>query len=62
MDEAICALAWVENHTTLHKQVEILYVVDGYQVTITYDSELFLGPWHGETVLLAIQEAMKHVS
>jgi len=32
-------LDWLQRNHTLHRQVEALYVVDGYLVTITHDGE-----------------------
>lgn len=53
-------LNWLERQHTLHRQVEALYVVDGYQVTITHDSEPIPGKeWHGETLREAYAKAMR---
>jgi hypothetical protein len=51
---------WIERNHTLHRKVEALYVVDGYEVTITHDDERIAGPWHGETLLDAYRLAMAH--
>lgn len=32
---------WLERMSTLHQQVEILYVIDGYLVTISSDSYVY---------------------
>ena len=53
-------LDWLERNHTLHRAVEVLYVVDGYQVEITHDDSRVAGPWHGETLREAYSEAMKH--
>lgn len=53
-------LDWLERQHTLHRSVDVLYVVDGYQVTITYDDEPIRGKeWHGETLRDAFAAAMK---
>ena len=46
-------LQWLQNNHTLHRVVEALYVVDGYQVEITHDGVRIAGPWHGETLFEA---------
>jgi hypothetical protein len=51
---------WLEAKHTLHQKVEILYVVDGYEVTLTWDDYPIPGEkWHGETLRDAITKAMK---
>lgn len=50
-------LQWLQDRHTLHQQVEILYVVDGYELTFTWDGEPFAGPYHGETLIDAISRA-----
>lgn len=51
--------AWIEQRTTLHQQVDILYVVDGYEVSIMNDRcRTVAGPWRGETVAEALRLAM----
>lgn len=61
---ALCAekdatrLNWLEAKHTLHKAVEILYVVDGYEVTLTHDGDPFSGPFHGQDLRAAIDAAM----
>lgn len=49
---------WLERQHTLHRAVEALYVVDGYEVTITHDGNRIAGPWHGETLRDAYSLAM----
>jgi hypothetical protein len=52
-------LDWLQSRHTLHRQVEILYTVGGYQVTMTYDGEPMRGlRWHGETLRDACTKAM----
>lgn len=50
-------LDWLEVNHTLHKAMEILYVVDGYEVTPTYNGNHNDGPFHGETLREAIDAA-----
>ena len=51
-------LNWMEKNHTLHRCVEILYVVDGYEVQITHD-DFPVGPaYSGETMRAAIDAAM----
>lgn len=53
-------LDWFERQHTLHRAVEVTYVVDGYSVEITYDGTPLPGKaWHGETVRQACAAAMK---
>lgn len=51
------ALGWIQKANTLHRQVEILYVVDGYTVTVTWDGYPISEDFHGETILQAISNA-----
>lgn len=51
-------IEWLERNHTLHRAVEALYVVDGYQVTITHDDHQIAGPWRGETLREAYVRAM----
>lgn len=41
---------WLENNHTLHKAVEALYVVDGYEVSITHDGNTIKGPFKAKTL------------
>lgn len=52
-------LDWIERKHTLHKTVEFLYVVDGYQVQHTHDGCEVGDAFHGETLRDAIDAAMK---
>lgn len=53
-------LGWLERNHTLHTGVGILYVVDGYNVTVGDESdETVSGPFHGDTLRAAIDAAMK---
>ena len=51
-------LEWIEANTTLHRQVELLYVVDGYECSVTHDGSVVEGPFHGETVRDALRLAV----
>jgi hypothetical protein len=51
-------IEWLQKVNTLHRQVDILYVVDGYEVTIIWDDNPISGGFHGETVAEAISKAM----
>lgn len=52
-------LDWLERCHTLHRQIEILYVVDGYQVMATYDGEpIYRSQWTGATLREACSLAM----
>jgi len=56
--DAAAQIEWLEKANTLHRQVDILYVVDGYQVTVTWDGCAISDSFHGETVAEAIGKAM----
>ena len=51
-------IAWLQKAHTLHRQVSMLYVVDGYEVTVTYDEHPISEVFHGETLREAISKAM----
>lgn len=56
---AATRLQWLQDHSTLHNFVEILYVVDGYEVSVVDESErVVLGPAHGATLAQAIDAAI----
>lgn len=57
-DLAVSQIDWLQKVNTLHRQVDILYVVDGYEVTITWDDNPVSEGFHGETVAEAISKAM----
>ncbi|MER9697693.1 hypothetical protein [Mesorhizobium sp. M0146] len=48
---------WLEDASGLHTHVEMLYVVDGYRVTLSYDYEP-IEEFHGETLREALAQAM----
>ena len=48
---------WIEQQHTLHKAVEFLYVVDGYQAQPTCDGDPVGDALHGETLRGAIDAA-----
>lgn len=50
-------VSWLENMHNLHTQVEALYVVDGYQVSLTWDCSP-LHEFKGETLREAYAAAM----
>lgn len=53
-------LEWLERWHTLHYRVEMLYVVDGYEVTITYDDTPVPGcSWKQPTLYDALREAAR---
>ena len=47
-------LEWLEEWHSLHWQVEFLYVVDGYQCTLTHDGNPIHGPYHAKTLVQAL--------
>lgn len=53
-------LDWLEKFHTLHTSVEILYVVDGYEVTVMNEDGIHeLSPrYHGADLRSAIDAAM----
>ncbi len=53
----LALLDWLETAHTLHKAVAILYVVDGYTCTLTYDSDE-IAVFHGPTMRVALGKAM----
>ncbi len=54
-------LKWLEDQNTLHKRVEILYVVDGYEVQVMHeDGVTELSPsFRGATLGYAIDAAIR---
>lgn len=62
--KADARMQWLEDNSTLHKRVEILFVVDGYEVTIMHeDGVTELSPaYRGESLAEAIDEAIKAAS
>jgi len=52
-------LTWLENQFGLHREVEILYVVDGYEIEFTHDGNSTDGKiYHGKTLRDTIDAAM----
>jgi hypothetical protein len=51
-------IAWLQKAHTLHRQVSMLYMVDGYEVTVTWDENPISEAFHGETLREAISNAM----
>jgi len=58
MTTAQSRLDWLEEINTLHRSVEFLYEVDGYQVTIVWDGEPISPDFHGATLEQAIDAAI----
>lgn len=52
-------IEWLQKANTLHRQVDILYVVDGYDVTLMWDENPISEAFHGETLDKALEAAMK---
>lgn len=55
--DTITQVEWLERANTLHRQVEMLYVVDGYEVQLTWDGTPISEAFHGETLSDAISKA-----
>lgn len=51
-------IEWLESMYTLHGKVEILYVVDGYQIQRTYDDSYVGEPIKADTLTDCIELAM----
>lgn len=53
------AIKWLEDNHTLHTSVEILYVVDGYEVTVMHENGVtpLSKTYRGDTLLSAIDRA-----
>jgi hypothetical protein len=51
-------LDWIEAQHTLHRSVELLYVVDGYEVEYLYDGNSISKPHRGDSLRAAIDAAM----
>lgn len=53
-------MEWLEKHSTLHTRVEILYVVDGYEVSVWHeDGVTRLSPiFRGASLTEAIDKAI----
>lgn len=52
-------LDWLQRNHTLHYSVELLYVVDGYECTLTNDGNP-VDSYRGDTVREAIAKAMSN--
>lgn len=52
-------LDFLERHHTLHKKVDFLYVVDGYQAVVTWDDEPMSATYKGSTLRDALEEMMQ---
>jgi hypothetical protein len=51
-------LTWLEAHYGLHEGIYILYVVDGYELTRTYDDTHYGQCYRGESLRAAIDAAL----
>ncbi len=51
-------IEWLESMHTLHGAVEILYVVDGFQIQRTFDGGEVGAPIKADTLIEAIDEAI----
>lgn len=54
-------LDFIDRNTTLHKQVELLYVVDGYEASVTYDGTPLSPVYKGATVRDALCGLMQGI-
>lgn len=53
-------LDWYQAQHTLHKSLEVLYVVDGYELSLmAEDGETVLATYKGESLRGAIDQAMR---
>jgi hypothetical protein len=50
---------YLQRHHTLHKKVEFLYVVDGYEAVVTWDDEPMSPIFKGSTLREALEEMMQ---
>lgn len=52
-------LAWYESKHTLHNSLELLYVVDGYELSVMeQDSQHLVATYWGKTLAECIDNAM----
>ncbi|MFW4982496.1 hypothetical protein ACOAOB_25775 [Pseudomonas aeruginosa] len=52
-------LDYLQRHHTLHKKVDFLYVVDGYEAVVTWDDEPMSPVFKGSTLRDALEEMMQ---
>lgn len=52
-------LDFLQRHHTLHKKVDFLYVVDGYEAVVTWDDEPMSPVFKGLTLREALEELMQ---
>ncbi|WP_199918300.1 hypothetical protein [Pseudomonas veronii] len=52
-------LDYLQRHHTLHKKVDFLYVVDGYEAVVTWDDEPMSPVFKGSTLRDALAEMMQ---
>lgn len=52
-------LDYLQRHHTLHKKVDFLYVVDGYEVSVTWDDEPISPTYKGSTLRESLEEMMQ---
>ena len=59
LQKTVACLNWLQFHHTLHTQVEIVYTVDGYEVTRMHEDGTPLSvTFKGETLEEAVQAAI----
>lgn len=52
-------LDYLERHHTLHKKIDFLYVVDGYEAVVTSDDEPISPTYKGSSLRNALNELMQ---
>ena len=52
-------LDYLQRHHTLHKKVDFLYVIDGYEAVVTWDDEPMSPVFKGSTLRDALEEMMQ---
>lgn len=53
-------LDFIARHTTLHKKVDFLYVVDGYEAKVTWDDNDLSPTYKGDTLKDALIALMQN--
>lgn len=54
-------LKFLYEWTTLHTSVEVMYVVNGYEVLVTYDGNDHKGPFFAKTIEEAVELAERSI-
>lgn len=52
-------LDWLQDQFTLHRGVDVVYVVDGYRVALTRDGDAIGEPAYGATLREALWKAKR---